>query len=99
VAESTNNTLRAVIPVADYQGVLKPINRSYWKASYVDALIVAMANGGKSFTTNNAITNVELVLRRADPSDYLYWIVKFNTNVISNSLTVKVDASTKAVAQ
>lgn len=99
VSQATSNALRAVIPVADYQGVLKPINRTYWKASYIDALIIALNNGGRQFAANNTVTSVELILRRSDPNDYLQWIVKFNTKTISNTLTVKVDAEAKTVVK
>ncbi len=97
LAQSSGNTLRAIIPIGDYQGTLLPIKKEFWQVQYVEALQIAHKNGGQEFMSANAVTSVEMKLVRADPKDFLYWIVTYHTKEVSKSLAVKVDANDKTV--
>lgn len=99
VAQSSGNTLRAIIPNTDYQGTLSPIKLEFWLSNYVDAVQNAYKNGGKSFMDQNQITTVDAKLYRTTPNDFLYWVVQFHTKDVTKSLTVKIDAKDKIVVK
>ncbi len=99
LSESTNATLRALIPITDYQGLLLPINRQYWAISYAEAVQIANKNGGASFMKSNKVTTIDADLMRTNPNDYLYWVITYHTADASTYLTVKIDAQTKTIVQ
>lgn len=99
LAQSSGNTLRAIIPISDYQGTLLPIKKEFWQVQYVEALQIAHKNGGQEFISANTVTNVEMKLVRADPKDFLYWVITYHTKDIAKSFTIKVDANDKSVTK
>lgn len=99
VSQVTGNALRAYVPIADYQGALKPIDRKFWQSSYVDAIQFALKNGGQTFANQNQVTSVDANMTRIDPSGFLTWVVTFHTKDATTFLTVKMDANTKTLVQ
>ncbi len=97
VSQSTGNMLRAIIPTADFQGTLKPIDRSFWQSNYVEAIQFAEKNGGKEFRTANSIVDIEANLLRTTPKDFLYWVVTYHTKDPTLSKTIKMDAKSKTL--
>jgi hypothetical protein len=97
VSQASGNSLRALVPKADYQGALLPINSEFWQSNYVDAIQFADKNGGSDFMKTNSVTAIDANLLRTAPNNYLYWVVTYKTSENTNSLTVKMDAKTKTL--
>ncbi len=97
VSQASGNSLRALVPKADYQGALLPINSEFWQSNYVDAIQFADKNGGSDFMKSNTVTAIDTNLLRTTPNNYLYWVVTYKTSENTNSLTVKMDAKTKTL--
>lgn len=98
VSQSSGNSLRALVPKADYQGALLPIKTEFWQSNYVDAVQFADKNGGSDFMKANDVIAVDVNLLRTAPNDYLYWVVTYKTLDTSSYLTVKMDAKAKTLA-
>lgn len=99
VSQTSGSSLRAIIPVADYQGVLLPIDQKYWQSNYVEAIQTADKNGGKDFRQGHSVTSVDVNLLRTSPNNYLYWVVTYKTKDASTTLSVKVNANDKTVVR
>lgn len=78
VNDTTNRSIRATIPKADYLGTaLTPINTQFWKMNYVQAFQLADGNGGADARTTHPDARVKLYLNHREPRQWLWWTVEY----------------------
>lgn len=94
-SEVSGNYIRALVPKADYLGVVSEMNTKLWKYNYVTALQLAEKNGGLTWRESNELTDLKLTLRHAGANNWLEWIVEYHG--ASGNLTVKLDANSGKV--
>jgi len=93
VSESTNKSLRALIPKEDYLGnTLAPINTSFWKTNYLQAFQKAEIYQGKTFREANANSEITINLSMGEPKGWLWWVVEYKAPS-GNILKVRVNPS------
>ena len=92
ISQGTQAFIRALIPVEDYFGILKPINVKSWRLNYIDALKIAEKNGGQDFRSKNELRELKLTLKHDNPKGWLYWFVRYSAD--ASNFEAQIDAFT-----
>lgn len=89
ISEQSQKIVRATVPKEDYLGTaLLPINETYWKISYIDALKTAESGGGLNFRAQNPEAQIYVILARTQPKDWLWWQVNYLASNANLSLNI-----------
>lgn len=99
ISARSGNYIRAIIPREDYLGTnLQPVAIKYWDLSYVEAFQIAERNGGKDWREKQTeLIQTTATLAHSDPSNYLHWVVEYQTISGSEKKSVKINAYTGEV--
>jgi len=91
LSQKSKRYIRAMIPAEDYLGAdLLPIDTKYWKLNYVSALQIAEKEGGRDIREKYLEWTIELNLKRAEPQNWLFWIVDYKTKE-GETLSIKIN--------
>ena len=89
--DTDGKNIRAVVPKGDFLGKdLQPIQESYWKKSYVDALIMADDNGGSVYKAKYPEAETIITLAQIQPKNWLWYIVEYRS--ATNNKKIRVNA-------
>ncbi|MEI6144678.1 MAG: hypothetical protein WCP91_03725 [Candidatus Berkelbacteria bacterium] len=95
ISNADSKFVRSWTSKADYMTGVTAINRSNLKKNYVAAIQSAEKGEGKIFREAGTLTAAKLILKNADPNNWLYWFVEYDAS--ANQKQFKVDASTGAL--
>ena len=80
ITPTTDKVVRSLTPKEDYLGTnFQPIQETYLKISYIEALNSAETDQGVVFRANNPNYQIGLVLGQTAPKNWLWWQVEYQS--------------------